>query len=82
MKNSNLDALFCQINCHMDTDRSHYKANFINIAKRKMFLHQKTVKQVSQNVLNEKIQLMFNGHSFACLGLFKVLSIDFVWELK
>ena len=55
MKNSNLDALFCQINCHMDTDRNHYKASFINIAKRTMFVRQKTVKQVFQNGLNEKI---------------------------
>ena len=41
--------------CHMDIDRNHYKANFINIAKRTMFLRQKTVKQVFQNGLNEKI---------------------------
>ena len=55
MKNSNLDALFCQLKCHMDTNRSHYKANFVNIAKRTVFLHQKTVKQVFQYGLNEKI---------------------------
>ena len=63
----------------MDTDRNHYKANFINIAKRTLFLRQKTVKQVFQNGLNEP---MFDDHPFACLGLFKELSIDFVWEMK
>ena len=43
---------FARFKCHMDTDRSHYKANFITIAKRTMFLRQKTVKQVFQNGLN------------------------------
>ena len=55
MKNSNLDAFFARFKCHMDTDRSHYKADFINIAKRTIFLCQKAVKQVFQNGLNEKI---------------------------
>ena len=39
----------------MAADRNYYKANFINTAKRKMFLRPKTVKQVLQNRLNEKI---------------------------
>ena len=39
----------------MDTNRNHYKANFINIAKRIMFLCQKTEKQIFQNGLNKKI---------------------------
>ena len=46
---------FDRFKCHMDNDRDHYKANFINIAKRTMFVRQKTVKQVFQNGLNEKI---------------------------
>ena len=46
-----------------------------------MFLRQKTVKQVFQNGLNENIQPVFDDYPFACLGLFKALSIDF-WELK
>ena len=62
----------------MNTDRNHYKANFINIAKKTMFLRQKTVKQAFQNGLNEKIKPMFDDHSFVCLGLFNTLSIDFV----
>ena len=67
--------------CHVDTDRNHYKPNIINIAKRTIFLRQKTVKQVFQNGLNEEIKPMFDDHPFACLGLFKARSIDFVWEL-
>ena len=39
----------------MDTDKNHYKTNFINIAKSTIFVRQKTVKQVFQNGLNEKI---------------------------
>ena len=55
MENSHLDALFCQIKCHLDTDRNHSKASFINIANKTMFLCQKTVKRVFHNGLNEKI---------------------------
>ena len=73
---------FARFKCPMDTDRNHHKANFINTARRTMFLHQKTVKQVLHNSLNEKIQPMFDDHPFACLGLIKALSIDFVWEFK
>ena len=73
---------FARFKCHMDTDRNHYKAIVINIAKRSMFQRQKTVKQVFKNGLNEKISPMFDDHLFACLGLFKALSIQFVWELK
>ena len=40
-----------------------------------MFLRHKTVKHVFQNGLNEKIYPMFNDHPFACLGLFKAISI-------
>ena len=66
----------------MDTDRNHYIANFINITKRTIFLRQKTVKQVFQNGLKEKLQPLFDDHPFACQDLFKALSTDFVWELK
>ena len=66
----------------MDTDRNHNNANFINIAKRTVFLRQKTVKHVFQNGMNEKIKPIFDDHPFACLGLFKALSIDFTWEMK
>ena len=38
---------FARFKCHMDSDRNHYKANFISIAKRTMFLRQKTVGQCS-----------------------------------
>ena len=69
---------FARFKRHMDTDRNHYKANFINITKRTMVLRQKTVKQVFQNSFNEKIYPM----ACACLGLFKALFIDFVWDLK
>ena len=47
-----------------------------------MLLRQKTIKQVFQYGLNEKIYPMFDDHPFACLGLFKAFSFDFVWELK
>ena len=73
---------FASFKCHKGTDRNHYKADFINIMKRTVFLHQKTIKQVFQNGLNEKIQPMFDDHPFACLCLFKALSIDLVSELK
>ena len=72
---------FARFKCHMDADSNH-KANLTNIAKRTMFLRQKIVKQVFQNGLNEKTKPMFDGHPFACLGLFKALSTDFVCELK
>ena len=35
---------FARFKCHMNTDRNHYKANFINIAKKTMFLRQKKSK--------------------------------------
>ena len=71
---------FARFKCHMYTDKSHNKANFINTAKRKtMFLHQKAVKQVFQNGLNEKIKPVFDDYQFACLGLFNPLSIDFFY---
>ena len=41
-----LSVYFARFKCDMDTDRNHCKANFINIAKRTMFLRQKTVKRV------------------------------------
>ena len=46
---------FDRFKCQMNTDRNHYKAQFINIANRTMFLRQKTVKQIFQNGLNKKI---------------------------
>ena len=48
---SGVNIYFARFKCHIDTDRNHYKANFINIVKRTMFLRQKTVKQVFQNGL-------------------------------
>ena len=33
---------FDRFECHLNADRNHYKANFINIANRTMFLRQKS----------------------------------------
>ena len=52
MKNNNY---FEKFKCYINTDKNHFKASFIHIANRTMFLRQKTVKQVFQNGLNLKI---------------------------
>ena len=43
---------FDKFKCHMNTNRNNYKAPFLNIVNRTIFLCQKTVEQVSQNGLN------------------------------
>ena len=48
---------FDRFNCHMDTDRNHYEVSF-NFANRTMFLRQKTVKQVFQNGLKDKVSFL------------------------
>ena len=42
---------FDKFKCHMNTNRNHYKANFINIANGTMSLRQKKVTQVSKMTL-------------------------------
>ena len=48
---------FDRFNCHMDTDKNHYEVSF-NFANRTMFLRQKTVKQVFQNGLKDKVSFL------------------------
>ena len=46
---------FARFKCHMDTDRNHYKANFMKHREKNIVSASETVKQVFENGLNEKI---------------------------